>query len=435
MMPTFAFLMALSPATAPPRQVAESLLTIVGAGVVDPSAPARPGATNIVIRGNRIAAVGPADEVPVPSGSRVIDARGRFVIPGLADLHYHLPLDGAVSADHPAFQAALRAGVTTLLLPGVSTQQIEPLRALARSDSPSAPRLVLALGFVTARNGYASMADPAFTPETEAEARAVVRDLARRGVETVKITYSDNSYLMTRPFPLMRPEVMRATVAEAHALGLRAIVHAPELANAKEALRAGADALAHAVADRPVDAEFLELLLRSGAAYMSTSGLFESFGGLAAWLDRVEAFDIGALAPRSAVAALRAAGSSGLHPSIDKVPFPPAQRRMIAANLQRVARAGGRILLGTDTSLPGLFPGLSVHLELALHVEAGLEPAAALRAATIDAARFLGREREFGSIEVGKIADLVILDADPLAAIGNTRRIHAVLRGGRVVER
>ena len=102
--------------------------------------------------------------------------------------------------------------------------------------------------------------------------------------------------------------------------------------------------------------------------------------------------------------------------------------------VRRMDQHGVRILAGTDTPYPYCVPGFALHDELALLVDAGLSPAAALRAATSNPAEFMHADRDYGSVEPGKVADLVILDADPLQAIGNTRRIHAVMRRGHFID-
>lgn len=129
----------------------------------------------------------------------------------------------------------------------------------------------------------------------------------------------------------------------------------------------------------------------------------------------------------------RSAGVSALNKTIDKVPFAPAHLALPRSNLAKVAAAWTPLLIGTDVALPGILPGISTQMELALYAEAGLSPKNILRAATANAAKFAGMAWEFGTIETGKSADLILLDADPTVDIANTRMIRQVIRAGVLV--
>jgi imidazolonepropionase-like amidohydrolase len=198
---------------------------------------------------------------------------------------------------------------------------------------------------------------------------------------------------------MMQPEVMRAIIDEAHGLGLKAYVHAPALRQAKEALRAGADGLVHSVADASLDDEFITLMKKNDATYTTTLSLYTAFADVAAWMRRLAALD-----------------TSGRGDNLRHV--------------RRAVDAGIPVLAGTDTGMPGVLLGVSSQMELVLLVDAGLTTQQALAAATINPARANGRSTKQGTIERGKLADLLVLDADPLADIHNIAKVHLVYKGG-----
>ena len=201
--------------------------------------------------------------------------------------------------------------------------------------------------------------------------------------------------------------------------------------HAKEALRAGADGLAHSVADAPVDDEFIELMRQNDATYTTTLALYTAFAGVAEWMRSLEAIDVHGLVSGDVYARYESEeGARAYHAFFGT--FPGQNLEIAQGNVRRLVGSGIPALAGTDTGVTGVLLGLSSQRELELLVEAGLTPGEALRAATSQAARALGLEAEIGSIEENKLADLVILDANPLSSISNTRLVHRVMRGGVV---
>jgi len=231
---------------------------------------------------------------------------------------------------------------------------------------------------------------------------------------------------------LLKPEIYAAIIAEAHKLGLKAIVHVPELQDAKAVLRSGADGLIHAVFSDRVDAEFLQLMKQNHAFYMSTSALEENMSGTAEWVAKLAEFDDRGRIPSSSYAMFRQ--PAVLEQIRTRLGVQPKEMiGYVRWNIKAVHDAGIPVITGTDTGVPGVLLGVSSVMELALHVEAGLTPRETLRSATYEAQRMMGQERKVGTVEVGKIADLVILDANPLDEIRNVRRVNRVIRGGIVV--
>lgn len=394
------------------------------------------GPVTIVIYDGVIADIGPADSVKISKTARVIDGKGRFAMPGLADMHFHVSIRDP-KAENPLapLKEALHWGVTTIFDPGIDDQSDEIMKKTLETGVHDYPNVVKAIGIFTAKDGYGyGWVKPFFVPQTAEEARQNVRDLKEMGAVAVKLTYEDMRWLATKLMPLPDPEIMRVIIDEAEKQNMVSFVHAPTLDLAKETLRAGVDVLAHGIIDKAVDEEFLSLMKGSGATYMSTSTVYQSFAGLQKWLDRLEEYDISGWMDPEQIAFWRDKGEVAIMPMFDKAPI--AQERLVTLreNLAAVVREGIPIVLGTDTALPGVFPGISLHVELELHAEAGLSPEQILKAATIDSAKLLGRDSETGSLEVGKVADILILNADPLEDISNTKHIYKVIRAGETVE-
>ena len=422
---------------------AQETKVITGATLIDGTgrAPIKNGV--VVIEGARITQAGTAGQVRVPKGAQVVDARGKFVIPGLADMHNHLG-DGYFLPRQAQGPPNLRQNLAQLLGWGFTTihcpARLDPaLATAARDDAAPLPRLWgvgVNRGFST-EGGHASQL-PRFDsilPKTPEEARQQVRSVGPgAGVDAIKIIYSDQSHRHgPQPLPVMKPEIMQALIDEAHKMGLKAYVHAPTLRHAKETLQAGADVLVHSVSDAPVDAEFITLMKKNRATYITTLALYISAVDVAAWMRRLEEMDERKVIPKDVYERFgSAAGAKDFHAFAGVISKEQAQ--YLGKNLRAICDAGIPVLAGTDTSVAGVLLGVSSQAELALMVEGGLTPAEALRTATINAAKFLSREKEQGTVEAGKLADLVILDADPLADIRNIRKIHRVIKGGIVYD-
>jgi len=433
----------------PPRAV-------VGGTLIDGTGrPALEDAV-VLVRDGRIEAVGTRRQVRLPAGVDTIDARGGFVVPGLVDAHVHFSQTGWVDgrpdaldlrSEHPydqvqrrlrehpeVFQRAyLASGVTSVFDVGGFPWTVAMAHA-AEADA-DAPHVAAAGPLLTTLDHWLNL--PAerqfiYLSDTAAAVQGV-RYLKSLGAAAVKV------WFIVRPgidFDSMSRNVMAAG-AEAKRQGLPLIVHATGLREAKVALRAGARLLVHSVMEGRVDQEFLSLAKNGGAFYCPTMTVIDGYAELpvAARSGRAPAIDdpLGAVdsltrahVGLTAEAARRAWGPSA--PLRDSVMS--ARHRFMDANLLAVRRAGIPIATGTDAGNPLTLHGPAIFAEMEAMQRAGLTPAEVLRASTRDAARAMGRGDDLGTIEKGKIADLLVVGADPRRDVSALRSVQIVMRSG-----
>lgn len=378
---------------------------LVGATVVD--ATDRPPIQDavIVIRNGRIAAVGPRAAVTVPRGLAVVPADGLTIVPGLWDMHTHVTqVEWA-----PVY---LAAGVTTVRDMGNEFEFITALRRAVSSGRALGPRL-LAAGLIDGGGANAFGVYDATTPD---EGRRLVGKYHQAGFEQIKV------------YTQLTPPVVEAICAEAHRLGMTVTGHVPAAMTLEQAVTAGLDQIAHlpirGEASSPEVATTIAFLKAHGTVIDPTQSWGELLG--------------------------HAAGTpiAAFQPGIAKVP-PPLERLFSntgAADIdaaearRRVERglrivkalrdAGVAVVAGTDEGVPGH----SLHREIELYAEAGFTPLQALQAATIVPARVMKLDRELGTIEPGKRADLAILEGNPLEDIHNVRRVRWTVANGRMYD-
>ena len=412
-----------------------AILAFRGATLVDGTgAPPLPNAL-FVISDGRIFSVGPATPEAIktlPVGTPVITADGKWIIPGLIDAHVHAESDGEL-------KTMLNWGVTTVRLMAEDVAAAQTLAAASR-ERRDIPEVFPAAPIFTGRGGWWDQGEPADsnlnrTPASPEEARTSVRKAKALGSREIKLMLDDMGWCRDpKPrLPRMAKPIAGALLSEAANLGLRASVHAPNLADAKEAIAAGATALAHGVLG-PFDDATIAVMKKRPVFYIPTMDVFEFLADTRALVDSVLADPRAAsgLAPET-VALYRPSAYSERYreryPNWENVKrHLPALRK----NLQRLHAAGVPIALGTDM---WAFPGLGVSIELDLYVRSGLSAREAIRTATQTAARSLAVENDRGTLETGQRADFLVLDADPLADVRNVRAIAAVYKAGRVVSR
>jgi len=447
---------------------AAQTIALTGGTIIDGTG--RPAITSgvVVVRGDRLLCVGTAEQCPVPSSAARVDVTGRFLTPGLVDAHVHFSQTGWVDGrpdgisapelyPYPETARALRAnparwyrsylcsGITAVFDVG-GHPWTTALPAAAEADS-LAPH-VRAAGPLISHAGRSALDVDAeiytFLPmATTALVQASVARLKAMGSSAVKVWY-------LAP-PAARREELDARMLEvgaaARAAGLDLIVHATGLREAKVALRAGAVLLVHSVEDQPVDQEFLELLSRNRAIYAPTLvvGRNATRASVSIALGvRFPVDDPGGCVDSATVAKI--ANVEPLRPlmperlrSVDaafrRLESVGARGAVMADNLRRVHAANGVIATATDAGNPLTLHGPSIFDEMEAMQAAGISAADVVVMSTRNGARAMRRETDFGTLEAGKLADLLVLAENPLSDVRAFRSRTHVMRGGRLFPR
>ena len=425
-------------------------LVIEGGTLIDGAGTAPRRDAVIVIEGNKITAVGEKGKVSYPQGARIIPAAGKFILPGLIDMHVHW--------DNWMPELFLAHGVTSAVDLNSSDWQLAQKEALA-SGRMTGPRL---FGATPALSGRLLWDLSRTQPLGDAQ---MARELIR------KVGPGRSPYALAKAYTELTPDQLQAVVEESHKAGRRVIAHLGSL-DARQAAELGVDAVAHAsgialatISD-PVKAEELRTFARLGIA-----AAFPLYLMYHAFMDPAKVDDLIALLVRTnlrietdLITTSRWASQQWPDFLVEEtrllqdlnlryVPaenrerilydaskrLDPRQREQLRRgyeNLQgfirKFVRAGGTILAGCD-SASFVLPGLCLHQELVLLVDAGLTPLQAIQAATKNNAEFL-QESELGTIEPGKLADLIMVREDPLADIKNTRTVEVVVKDGNVMD-
>ncbi len=378
----------------------------------------------LVVRDGRIEAVGDADVVDVPADAQTFDVSGKTIIPGLVNAHGHvnnvrgLDSDPAFyTEDHVEHQLGLyaRYGVTTVFSLGGDGPEGMAVRDRQGSDLNHA-RLYVA--------GPVILGD---SPEQAAEHANAAADM---GADIIKIRVDDN---LDHSNQKMSPEIYQAVIDTAHERGLRLAAHLYYLDDAKGLLEAGADLLAHSVRDTEVDDELVRLLIDNDVCYCPTlmrevsTYIYES---------RPDFFDGPFFLKEADPAVIEALTSPAYQERIQNSESAQAYKAALEtakSNLGLLSDAGVGIAMGTDTGPAARFQGYFEHGELELMVESGLTPLEAIVASTGGAARCMRVDDELGTLEPGKWADFIVLGANPLDDISNTKTIESVWIAGNEV--
>jgi hypothetical protein len=416
-------------------------IVIANATILDPQSPLDGMRVTVTIRGERIASVAATSETP-PAGTRVVDGAGKYLIPGLWDMHVHLT--EVTQASLPVFVAN---GVTGVRDMGSAFDDILRWRASIANDALVGPRIIAAGPKL---DGSGEATADTWIVRTPDDARAAVDRLAAMHVDFIKAHAGlDGPRFLA---------IMRA--ARAH--GLAVAGHLPANVSVPDAARAGLASLEHfsgfpipcsddltsmlegtrwqAMRERCASSSVVQEVLatvRDAETWLTPT--LVSFRGLSEVLDPNSA---SASRPDSVVTAVRASWNRTAEQIRQDVQATPRDRivwrRWLSMNAPLTAmavNAGVRLLAGTDAGNPYVAPGFDLLDELVLMTDAGLTPAEALRSATIGPLQFLHEAKDEGIIAVGRRADLVLLDANPIVDIQNVRRIHAVVANGRLYDR
>jgi imidazolonepropionase-like amidohydrolase len=450
-------------ASCAPRR--EPSIAIAHVTVIDMvSANALPDQT-VVIEKQRIKLLGPANSVSIPYGAQVVDATGKFLIPGLADMHVHLTAAGEPDGSRKFMLPLLLAnGITSVRDMGGYLESIRPLQRDIAEGKRLGPSIVTPGPYL---DGSPPSFQPSFVVSNAVQGTEDVHQLIARRVDFIKVQ------------SVLSREAYFAIAQAANREHIRFVGHVPDRVTAAEAADAGQHSIEHltnvlrgcsrdepklmreqffitAKKQTPVQTHAREYRwlqeLLDHFSDEKASALLAKFKEKDVWQtptlvllknDAFPTLENSAVSDerrKSVPAAILVAWKKSRAEQMQGIGAPQSMLRaaLLQKSMQLVGemqKSGVRILAGTDAPAPYLFPGSSLHDELELLVDAGLTPREALRTATLSAAEFLRTEKDLGSIEKGKYADLVLLDADPLENIRNTRKISLLVLRGKLLDR
>ena len=403
------------------------MLALTNLRLIDGTGRAPIENTAIIIDGNRIKNVGSV--TGYPDNAKVIDLRGFTVMPGLIDCHLHL---GGLTSDRPgkaigrislkdmaAFffdysrnyayrrRLAIENGVTTIRSAGDHYPHIIRLRDKIASGKLSGPRIFAPGPIITAPGGHPAgtiykgnryIVENAVRQIADVNtARGEVRKLVEGGVDCIKAIYSDiNPMDTTKKIPRLSLDVLESLTDETHRHNLRLMVHTGTPKESMEAVKAGADSIEHGILPGADSLDFsddlIKMMLDKGTYFVPTLAI--------AWANKDAYPDLFAGLKRT---------------------------------FKKLHGAGVNFAAGTDSGTPGVVIGKGLHKELELMVEAGISPMEALIVGTRNAADNIAKASELGTIESGKLADVIAVSGDPLKDITNTREIKLVIREGKIL--
>jgi imidazolonepropionase-like amidohydrolase len=413
----------------------------------------------ILIDGDRIVEVGKRGEVDIPQGAEIIHTEGKWIIPGLIDGHVHFFQSGGLYTrpdiidlrsqrsyeeevpwikDHieDTFARYLMSGVTAVVDVGGPLWTFG-VREKAR-DMVMAPRIAVTGPLIsTYRPEELAREDPpiikADSPE---EGRALVQRLVKWKPDLIKIWF----ILSPGENPNRYSPLIRAVVEDSHKHGIRVVAHATELEAARTAVEAGVDVLAHSIRNRVVDSSFVQLLQRKGTIYLPTLMVSMRYEEVLSQQIELTAPERNLANPQvlSSLYDLQRLPESAIPPDIaqrirNQKPVSPNPIAM--ENLKILQEAGVTIALGTDAGNIGTPHGPAIFREFELMEQAGLTAGEILTSATESGAKPMGMVTELGAVRPGYLADLVILNSNPLSDIQNTSDIHRVVKGGVLLPR
>ncbi len=437
-----AALVALCAVAATPSATAQTILFEGARVIVGDGSPAIENAAILVDNGT-IVRVGRSGEVAAPAGARRIALAGKTVMPAIISPHVHPGFQRGLSYSADNFtretilsdlDRELYFGVSTAMSLGIEKGDVMyEIRADQAAGKAGGARLMIAgrgIGAPNAGPGAAAYAHIAYEITTEDEARSAARELAAKHVDAIKIWVDDRGGRA----PKLPIALSRVIIEEGHRAGLKVVAHIFYHDDALELAAAGINGFAHLVRDKEMSDELIALMIKNHVYAMPNIGAPErgTHASVPAWF--TEPALAGLLRDTEPPAVIDRVRNSFAGRDAATVERNRRNYAILQKSLVKLSAAGVPIILGSDTGLDDHFFGFAEQKELGLMVEAGMTPAQVIVAATSRPAEFLGLS-DRGSLVPGKRADLLVLDANPLDDIRNTRRIAALYLAGVEVDR
>lgn len=381
----------------------------------------------VILQGNKIAYAGPSNGAKVPPSAQIIDAKGKTVMPGLADMHVHLTggWDG-IGTDLLGYQrylnAMLYSGITTVLDTGNYQPWVLQLRQEAASGHLLSPRIYCTGAMVDAADP--AWPDLAYALTSRTQIPEFVERDKRNGVDLIK------------GYANLSDRMLRRLVQEAHKQKLRVVIDQWERNGSPDLVQTGIDGFAHAPT-RKMSADDIQVLKEHGLFVITTLTVEEySARRRLADLKFLEEPFIADTTPPWFLADLRTEATRNLTDAEKgELEQSSAGFDEMKRNVKKLLDAGVLLAAGTDAPYPGVFQGEALHREMELLVAAGLTPLQAIRLATSNAARIMHAEGEWGSLQAGRAANVVIVAGNPAERISDTRKVETVVLNGRILDR
>ncbi|MBM3796884.1 MAG: amidohydrolase family protein [Acidobacteria bacterium] len=399
-----------------------------------------PNAALLVVDG-RIQYAGPKSGAPkAPAGAERVDLAGKFVMPGIMNMHSHLGNVVGLTADPKNFtvnnlnkqlKTYAQYGVTTVISMGSDQELIFDVRAAQRAGRDPRTRIFTAYRGFTGVKGYPTaapgMKGVPYEVGTPAEIDAAMKTLVAKKVDLVKIWVDDHLGKEQK----ISIDLCQAIIVGARKHGLKVAAHIFYLDDAKKLVDAGLYGLAHSVRDKPVDGELIQLMKKRGAWQMAATFTREASMFVYANPDAMlsDPFFTRSL-DATTLETIRGDAFQKKQANDKETHLWPGFLRTAQANLKKLADAGVPFAFGTDTGPPARFSGFFEHWEMELMAQAGLTPMQIIQSFSKNAAEFLGKQNDLGTLTKGHWADLVVLTKNPLDDIRNARAIDTVWIAG-----
>ena len=386
---------------------------------------------SVLVIGDRIAQISPS-KIKAPRGAEVIDGKGKFLMPGLINSHLHLPGGRAgtgnrqlvmnVDLGTQAMHAMLYVGITSIYDSGNHDNYVFKMRDDEQAGRILGPRLFTTGRLLTHPKGYQCCSGGIQVADYDSSIAEVDALLARKP-DMIKFTRERRGMAAeSENLTLIPYDTMARLIAHIHDAGIRVTVHVSDEERARESIAAGVDAFAHPVYLDDADITFANTVAAKRIPVSTTMGRVDTDMAVfdqPIFSETMNEEDI-AENKRSPMYSTDSARGS----------WRGSLMRAVKKNIRQLYDAGAILAMGTDRSM-----GAYVHREMELLSETGIPNLAVTRIATLNAAIYMGKEKDIGSIERGKLADFLLLDADPIADIHNTVKINAVFKGGKRIDR
>jgi len=448
-----AFMTSAQAAGKKPKKPTSPATALIGGMLIDGRGGPVMENSAIIFRDKKIIAVGPAKDIKIPRNARVIQITGKTVLPGLIDAHIHISGSGGGSREPGEFEpraisnnlrSYLKYGVTTVF-DMAGNPFIDAQKQALSTGQMIGPRVFGVKYALTApkghplqllkRTGHLKIQGPVYyTIANETQIGPAMAHILADNTDGVKVIHSRSGFPTANDAPKMSPALLKAVIDRAHGEKLKVFVHVSSPDDAREAISAGADVLTSSITSRDADTELFGHMATRNIAYMPGLSRIEAIYRISDEPYLTRTFRGKVWDP---ILDHYFTGKSIVLENLIQSGVLKAARQALATamnNLRRAVRAGAPIILGTDAGSPGALHGASVPREMMLMNRSGMTQMEIIISATSEAAKDIGKDKLLGPVEIGKYADLLILNRDPRGDIRAMTDIWRVVRGGYILD-